>query len=63
MEESAAVIPELVPAAAAMAVLSNSESVIIKEPIIQEFIFDNCKISHILITEAKRLEDHVVLTN
>lgn len=64
MEESAACIPPVSAAAArevaATAERNTSESVIIKEPITQEFVFDNCKISHIFISEAKRLEDHMV---
>ena len=33
---------------------------IVQEPIIQEFIFDSCKITDICIVEAKKLENHMV---
>ena len=64
MEESAGCIPPVPAAAAAVAATaerSTSESMIIKEPITQEFVFDNCKISHIFISAAKKFEDHMVL--
>ena len=44
-----------VPAGTAVA-----SEMIMQEPIIQEFIFDSCRISDIFIVETKKLEDHMV---
>ena len=51
-----------IPATSSTAGGSTSEMVV-REPIIQEFIFDSCRISDIVITEAKKLEDHMVDTS
>ena len=39
---------------------ATASEMIVQEPIIQEFIFDSCKISDIFIVETKKLEDHMV---
>ena len=47
-------------ASAAMAG-ENSSELVMHEPIIQEFIYDSCRITDIFIIETKKLEDHMVL--
>ena len=42
------------------AATATASEMIVQEPIIQEFIFDSCRISDIFIVETKRLEDHMV---
>ena len=42
------------------AMVGGRTEAIVQEPIIQEFIFDSCKITDICIVEAKKLEDHMV---
>lgn len=37
-----------------------ASEMIAQEPIIQEFIFDSCRISDLFIVETKKLEDHMV---
>ena len=39
----------------------NSSELVMHEPIIQEFIYDSCRITDIFIIETKKLEDHMVL--
>jgi len=41
----------------------NTSELMMEEPIIQERIFDSCRISDISIIEARRLEDHMVSTS
>lgn len=48
-------------APATSAVVHGSASELVaQEPILQEFIFDSCRISDVFIIEVKKLEDHTV---
>ena len=38
----------------------NTSELVMQESIIQEFIYDSCRITDIFIVETKKLEDHMV---
>lgn len=48
------------PAAATVGARGSTGELVMQEPIIQEFIFDSCRISDIFIIEVKKLEDYMV---